>query len=584
MTHFSWLHITDLHQGMTEQKRKLPDVRNALLNDLENGLFDKCGPWDLVLFTGDLTFKGGQEEFQDLEKFLFELWEIFAKKGFNPKLLAVPGNHDLHRPSERDASVKVLKNWHKDKDVRDEFWSDPNSSYRTVVKNAFSNYSNWWENQPYKPPSGIEEGILPGDFSYTFEKGGAKLGILGLNSSFLQLDRSNYEKELELDILQFNHACPKNEGTEVREDRVDWIKKHNVCLLLTHHPLSWLKSTSETEIYQRIMGAGFNVHLHGHMHEPEVMSVARDGSELKVYCQGRSVFGLETCIEYKDDGNGRMVESEVDRPSYGYVAGRVSLKNTKGILTFWPREVRELRTKIKIAPDHQCFDLVNDEHTNPVEFKLITTFISQEPEQVSPERLSDDELLQRCRRLAEHFPEKYQQVQAWKQLHKVLQLHIARLSNRQTEIAEMQRDGQYSQIYNQMSWWTDQTAELSTIIDFIKQGIINTQLREVCRSKGITNLEDNCRLLEIIRPSLLSRYRSTYRDIEGIISDVNELITSEGGVRDEIGEDEIMQLVSTLNSLASETNHFLVAIDSELQKSNEELNRIIQELKFDRNN
>jgi predicted phosphodiesterase len=579
MTSFSWLHITDLHQGMPEQKETLSDIRSALLRDLETDLFNKCGPWDLVLFTGDMTFKGDKQEFKDLERFLGDLWKVFERKKCNPRLLAVPGNHDLARPTE--ASAKTLRNW--DDEVRQDFWNNPQSPFRAVVNNAFSNYSTWWENQKYKP-SGIQEGDLPGDFSYTLVKDDAKLGILGLNTSFLQLEGGDYYNKLALNIQQFNNALPLQEGTEQREDRRDWINNHNVCLLLTHHPLSWLNPTSQSDLQQRIMGAGFAIHLHGHMHEPRIMSVAESGSETKLYCQGRSVFGMEYYDTYIDDVIEGKIKKQERRPSYGYMAGRISLKNMKGSLTFWPREVRELPTKIKIAPDHQCFDLVNDERTNPVEFNLISPYSSQEPDYTEgSEPKPDDELIQRCSRLAEHFPEKYQQIKAWKQLHKILQLYIAKLSNKQNEIAQMRLGGQYSQIFKQTGWWPDQTAELRAIINFIQMGIINPELKTICDEKGIEDLDDNCNLFNIIRPSLLSNYKKRCIVIEVEIREVNKLITSEGGVRDGVGDNEVIELVKSLSSLASESNTFLVAIDSELQKANEELNKIIQELKFDSN-
>ena len=69
MTCFNWLHLTDLHRGMKEQRWLLPEVREIFFEDLKR-LHDKCGPWDLVLFTGDLTQQGSEEEFQDLNKLL----------------------------------------------------------------------------------------------------------------------------------------------------------------------------------------------------------------------------------------------------------------------------------------------------------------------------------------------------------------------------------------------------------------------------------------------------------------------------------------------------------------------------------
>ncbi len=52
MTYFSWLHLTDFHQGMDEQSWLWQGVKQRFFEDLEK-LHDKSGPYDLVLFTGE---------------------------------------------------------------------------------------------------------------------------------------------------------------------------------------------------------------------------------------------------------------------------------------------------------------------------------------------------------------------------------------------------------------------------------------------------------------------------------------------------------------------------------------------------
>jgi hypothetical protein len=52
----SWLHLSDLHQGIAGQPWLWPTVREELFKDLTK-LYKKAGPWDVVFFTGDLTQK-----------------------------------------------------------------------------------------------------------------------------------------------------------------------------------------------------------------------------------------------------------------------------------------------------------------------------------------------------------------------------------------------------------------------------------------------------------------------------------------------------------------------------------------------
>ena len=147
---FGWLHLTDLHLGMDEQGSLLPALKDRFFEDLKS-LHDKCGHWDLVIFSGDLTQSGKAEEFQKVDDFLGQLWDRFQALGCQPSFLAVPGNHDLMRPNAKSAAVKALATWATDLDVQSEFWNNPKSDYRSTVETAFQHYQDWWAIAPRKP-------------------------------------------------------------------------------------------------------------------------------------------------------------------------------------------------------------------------------------------------------------------------------------------------------------------------------------------------------------------------------------------------------------------------------------------------
>jgi 3',5'-cyclic AMP phosphodiesterase CpdA len=90
MSTFSWLHLTDLHMGMAAHRPLLPAIKDSFLEDLKP-LSDRSGSWDLVIFTGDLTQRGADEEFHKLDEFLAELWGRLKELGSEPRLVAVPG-------------------------------------------------------------------------------------------------------------------------------------------------------------------------------------------------------------------------------------------------------------------------------------------------------------------------------------------------------------------------------------------------------------------------------------------------------------------------------------------------------------
>ncbi|MDY6994796.1 MAG: hypothetical protein SVR94_19595 [Pseudomonadota bacterium] len=183
--------------------------------------------------------------------------------------------------------------------------------YQKEVKKTFSNYTDWHNNQPLIP-KGVNSRFVPGDFSYTFEKNGVALGILGLNTAFLQLtDDKDYEGRLVIGPSQFNDVCHR-EGP-------DWVSKHDAYILLTHHPSSWLDAESQRNLNQIKDFDNFAIHLCGHMHETSYS----DG-----IWQGRSLFGLE----YFNGSEKRL---------HGYTIGRIRMEKTRGELLLWPRQLFE---------------------------------------------------------------------------------------------------------------------------------------------------------------------------------------------------------------------------------------------------
>lgn len=83
MSTFRFLHLTDLHIGMSGQSHLWPNVEERILGDLKM-LSDQVGPWDLVLFTGVLTQRGTDAEFASFDGPMRKLWGRFAEWGFTP--------------------------------------------------------------------------------------------------------------------------------------------------------------------------------------------------------------------------------------------------------------------------------------------------------------------------------------------------------------------------------------------------------------------------------------------------------------------------------------------------------------------
>src|SRR2546427_12794522 len=139
MSRLNWLHLTDLHFGLSGQGPLWPNVKQAFFEDLSR-LHDRTGPWQVVLFSGDFVQQGKRDEFEKLdEQVLAPLWARMKELGSEPSLLAVPGNHDLVRPDAKKptAALKQLFRPERFGEIADDLFSDPRGEYGEIINTAF---------------------------------------------------------------------------------------------------------------------------------------------------------------------------------------------------------------------------------------------------------------------------------------------------------------------------------------------------------------------------------------------------------------------------------------------------------------
>jgi len=345
---FSWLHLTDFHYGLKGLECRWPTLRGPFRESLKS-LHERCGPWNVVFFTGDFVQAGKPDEFVKMQaEVLDPLWETLADLGSgDAKLLAVPGNHDLSRPDPHadEPAVDVLL----DKDgfgrIQDKFWAKSTGTYRKVIQDAFANYENWRAKAPHQPAN-IQSGELPGDFSTTLACGSRQVGVIGLNTTFLQLAGGDYREKLVWDVRQLHPLCQGGVDT--------WQKTHDVCILMTHQGPSWLTPEARKHGESEIAPAGlFAVHLFGHQHETKLEYIRRGGSRHALrHCQGCSVFGME-----------KFGDPPVTLRSHGYAAGRIEFGGDEACLRLWPRIATSKTGAWRFVPDHENAELESDEGT-----------------------------------------------------------------------------------------------------------------------------------------------------------------------------------------------------------------------------
>ncbi len=323
-TIFRWLHITDLHCGQPLQDSRLQNITQYLLDGLPEVL-SGCGqPLDAVIFTGDLAFSGTPAQFDKVNELLQKIYDRLERLGSpSPVLLTVPGNHDAVRPS---APEKVLETITA---IENSAGKDPNrlslergplAALFPEVTKAFANYQAWYERHRFPRPNNLSPGVLPGDFSATLTKNGITLGILGLNTSLLQIVSGDFEGRLMIFEEQFDKACNGNGP--------NWAANHDACLLLTHQPTRWLEEDSKLHMIREVAVPGrFAVHLYGHTHEHEIFATSTGGGKPSVSFEGISLFGWEPSSTGK---------TEPDR-RHGFSLGSLNISGSKGTFTAWPR-------------------------------------------------------------------------------------------------------------------------------------------------------------------------------------------------------------------------------------------------------
>ncbi|PCJ21831.1 MAG: hypothetical protein COB04_02610 [Gammaproteobacteria bacterium] len=332
MNTFRWVHFTDFHWGAMSQDQYWPSIKRALREDLAR-LHTILGgkPWDAVFFTGDLTNRGTKKEFLALNQRLKELQAIFAEFGSTPDLFVVPGNHDLVRPSkavrEKAAYKALVANGLNDSSIRDGMFAKAKSNeYFKIVNNAFKHYQDWHKKDFYFQSPEIKEGKMPGDFSYSFEKGRNKIGIVGINTAFLQLEGGDQKGRLSVDRRQWIAAC--------QEDYAAWYDNHDLSIVLTHHPVDWLDEEGRETFSEMTPTGNVALHLCGHMHTNRAENLQVGGaSGVRRVIQASSLFSHESYEEHR----GSQVETKTDR-RHGYSVGMIEFEEGQAKIRHWPRE------------------------------------------------------------------------------------------------------------------------------------------------------------------------------------------------------------------------------------------------------
>jgi len=277
MSGISWLHLSDWHQKGQEFDRKI--VRDALIKDIETR--SKIDPAltniDFVVFSGDVTYSGKQDEFQTAITEFFN--PVLNTVGLGPdRLIIVPGNHDLEWSvldllptnllEKFDSSAKVTE-WLTDSRKRRALL-EPMAKYSQFVREYLG-----------------ENSISDPAFGYVrqFNINSQKIAIIGLNSAWL-CGQYKEKRGTEFSVNDYEHLI-LGESQVYDLLQSNTFKTSDIRIAVMHHPFDWLKEF-DRQIVRDQLRKNCHFILHGHEHQPEVRAESGAGGECTIIPAGPS--------------------------------------------------------------------------------------------------------------------------------------------------------------------------------------------------------------------------------------------------------------------------------------------------------
>ena len=252
------LHLSDLHFDI-DHVRDQEILLKALFSDIELSV-EKSGPFDIVIFSGDLILKGaysGDNKEGVVKNFLLPLME---KSGSTPdSLVMVPGNHDIALREQANLLTQARRSLSSEEDVGRYLDDAIKASLQTglegfnsIVERLGSETSLVLSNNHYR--------------AYIFTFKDIRIGVAAMNSAWTATGAPNdgdYGR-LRLGRKQLDELAQALEGSDLR-------------LAVSHHPISWL-TPKDAQNLQRQLLIHFDAFFHGHNHEPYGQATMGSGS------------------------------------------------------------------------------------------------------------------------------------------------------------------------------------------------------------------------------------------------------------------------------------------------------------------
>lgn len=255
------LHVSDYHLGQQEAMGQQLLVEK-LLDDVK--ILQQDRPFDLFVFTGDLSATGQANELQRAKELLLDP-TMAALNIETSHVVLVPGNHDV----DRDKISKYQEPGLRSLTSAEEFAGliEDHSEFEMAIGRLSA-----WNSFVSSFYSGCDFGLntdLARTHRYTF--GATTIGVAALNSAWRATGAAN-DRDKEHLIVEESQALAA----------LDQIDDCDCRLVAFHHPLHWLAPFNQESLRALLETRGTIV-LTGHEHRPDPQSISSMRGEA-VYC------------------------------------------------------------------------------------------------------------------------------------------------------------------------------------------------------------------------------------------------------------------------------------------------------------
>lgn len=250
MTNLKILHLSDLHC------KAAGSAQGMVLNSLSEKISELCrngNKPNLLIITGDITFSGKPEEYQQAKIFIDEVIRHCGIR--TDRVFIIPGNHDVDR-NKMDAFMRKRMYEFNDEETLQNIFASPFYAQMQATTAAYFDFA-----QQYMP--NITFGKF-GEYTVSIPFGNKQLRIVGLNSALFCGYDGDDKGQLALGLEQVTNCFKTG------------INDNEIVIGCVHHPFHCFHECDRASLntFQRHA----DIILSGHVHDPH-NTARHDGNE-----------------------------------------------------------------------------------------------------------------------------------------------------------------------------------------------------------------------------------------------------------------------------------------------------------------